>query len=154
MPMDKINISRAIELLSAENTPYQLLTWNCCYGGGPDLSEEASKAYTEYLTRQGVETRAWNVHFLRFIKHFRSEDPKRRFARGGSAFAFALIKTEQAPFYRFSEYDGIEDPYMDTPNYILQKIKVHFQQKDTMSQKEYAEYSCVEHEFIDIECHC
>ena len=38
---------------------------------------------------------------------------------------------------------------MDTSTYILHKIEVHFQQKDTMSQKECAEYSRVEHEFID-----
>ena len=72
-------------------------------------------------------------------------------ASSSSAFAFALIKKEQAPFYRFTEYDGIEDPYLDTSTYILHKIEVHFQQKDTMSQKECAEYSRVEHEFIDTE---
>ena len=148
----KITITRAIELLSAENTPYELLIWNDCYGGGPDLSEDASNAYTEYLTRQGVKTRVWNVHFLRFIKHFRSRDPKRKFARKYSSFAFALIRKEQEPFYKLSEYDGLETPYFDRQGYILNKIDVHFQQRDTMSPKEYAEYSRVEHEFIDIEC--
>ena len=156
MPVhSKINISRAIELLSAENTPYQLLTWNCCYGGGPDLSEEANKAYTEYLTRQGVDhpsrARTRDVHFLRFIKHFRSEDPKRRFAGQYSAFAFALITKEKAPFYDLSEYDGLETPYLDYQRYILHKINVHFQQKDIMSQKEYAEYSHIEDEYIDVQ---
>ena len=156
----QITITRAIELLSAENTPYQLLIWNNCYGGGPELSEEANKAYTEYLTRQGVDhdrtehhkEDLQNVHFLRFIKHFRSENPKRRFAGEYSSFGFALIRKEQAPFYKLSEYDGLESPYLDRKGYILNKIDVHFEQKDTMSQEEYAEYSRVEHEFIGMEC--
>jgi len=157
----QITITRAIELLTTENTPYKLLTWNNCHGGGPNLSEEADKAYTEYSTSQGVDRGRTNyensedldnVHLLRFIKHFRSENPKRRFADKYSAFAFALIKKEQAPFYKLSEYDGLETPNLDRKGYILHKIDVHFQQKDTMSPKEYAEYSRVEHEFINIEC--
>jgi len=151
-----ISRARAIELLSAENTPYQLLMWNACYGGGPNLSGEAVEAYNEYLTRQGApvdhgQPTTPNLHFLQFLQHFQSEDPNRRFADRYSAYAFALIKKEQAPFYKLKEYDGLETPYMETQKYILHKIDVHYQQKDTMSQTEYADYSRIEHERLDIE---
>jgi hypothetical protein len=110
---------------------YLLKIYNDCYGGGiPQLNEEA-KTYFNSMSGSKAE------RLILTLKKYGPDAVKTRMGKKLTSFGLCLCPKECENFYKISEYDGLEKPYIDHNEYLKHLISEHLTNNLTMDRLEY-----------------
>jgi len=127
---NKVDYNGAVEMLNSG--AYELVIYNSCYGGGPDLSEEGQQLLKTFQTSQ--PDTSLDLLTLKVVNELGVKTASSQLSK----FAFALIGKGLEEYVDLNEYDGFERPSINISRMIMVEVEKVIKAKGVLTKEEYA----------------
>lgn len=121
-----VNYNDAMNML--DSGAYELITYNSCYGGGPNLSEKGKQLFKTLQGDQPDALLELKVVNELGVKVASSEC---------SEFAFALVRKGLSRYVNYNEYDGLEHPNVCLSRMVMGEVEGVLEAKGVLTKEEY-----------------
>jgi hypothetical protein len=141
--MDTVSYNEAMSML--DSGAYELVVYNACYGGGPNLSEKGKQLFDTLLRDQPGTSR--NLLEFKVANELGVQVASGRY----SQFAFALVRNGLEKYVDWNEYDGLERPEVSLSRMVMGEVKWVLEEKGVLTKEEYAVIESADIGLTDVE---
>jgi hypothetical protein len=141
--MDTVSYNEAMTML--DSGAYELVVYNACYGGGPNLSEKGKQLFDTLLRDQPGASR--NLLEFKVANELGVQVASGRY----SQFAFALVRNGLEKYVDWNEYDGLERPEVSLSRMVMGEVKRVLEEKGVLTKEEYTVIESADIGLTDVE---